>query len=122
MKKQTIIDFKKFDFFEKAYKACGSISKLMSALYYYCDARQNSGYANRLYITIFKNCNENQKNYFINYFKSYKKIPSFDYLWNWYFSKNTEHQNFELKASKALFNLLINDIAICNDLISKNVD
>lgn len=27
-------------------------------------------------------------------------------------------QSFELKASKTLFNLLINDIAVCNDLIA----
>lgn len=122
MKKQTVVDLKPFDFFEKAYKAFNSdLCKTMSALYYYCDAHQNFGYADRLYITIFKNCNKNQKNYFIDFFKSYKKIPSFDYLWNWYFRHNTISQCFELEASKALFNLLVNDIAICNYLIDKNV-
>ena len=91
---------------------------MMSALYYYCDARQNSGYADRLYVTIFKNCNENQRNYFVSYYNSYKKIPSFNYLWNWYFKHNTANQSFELKASKALFNLLINNLEICNNLIA----
>lgn len=114
-----VIDFKPFDYFEKTLEAFDfSTYRVMKALYYYCDAFQNLGYADRLYVAIYKQCSEEQKQYFKDLFKSYKKIPSFDYLWNWYFRHNTADQSFELKASKALFNLLINDIAICNDLIA----
>ena len=117
--KNPKIDFKPFDYFQKALGALNNnIGWVMIELYHYCDASQNSGYAQRLYISIYKQCNEEQKQYFKNLFKSYKKIPSFDYLWNWYFRHNTANQSFELKASKTLFNLLINDIAICNDLIA----
>lgn len=116
--KNPKIDFKPVDYFEKALKNLGSCYKVMSALYYYCDARQNLGYADRLYVVIYQHCSDKQKQYFKNLFKSYKKIPSFDYLWNWYFRHNTADQSFELEASKNLFNLLINDIYICNDLIA----
>nr|DAH58599.1 MAG TPA: hypothetical protein [Caudoviricetes sp.] len=116
--KNPRIDFKELDYFLKALAAFDfSTDRLMSALYYYCDARQDLGYAARLYVVIWKNCSDEQKQYFKDYFKVYKKIPSFDYLWNWYFHHNTADQSFELKASKALFNLLINDITLCNDLI-----
>ena len=116
--KNPKVDFKPFDCFQKTLEAFDfSIDRVMETLYYYCDARQNLGYVNRLYVAIFKKCNEKQKQYFKDYFQSYKKIPSFDYLWNWYFRHNTVDQSFELKASKNLFNLLINDITICNDLI-----
>lgn len=114
-----IINFKPFDYFGKTLEAFDfSIYKVMEALYHYCDARQNLGYADILYIYIYKKCNEEQKQYFKDFFKSYKKIPSFDYLWNWYFRHNTADQSFELKASQTLFNILINNITICNDLIA----
>lgn len=117
--KNPKIDFTPIDYFGKALKAFDYYYyKVMNALYYYCDARQNSGYADRLYVAIYKQSSEEQKQYFKDYFKYYKKIPSFDYLWNWYFRHNTADQSFELKASKALFNLLINDITLCNDLIA----
>lgn len=113
------IDFKPFNYFSKALEAFDSNTyRVMSALYYYCDARQDFGYADRLYVTIYKKSNEEQKQYFRKFFKTYKKIPSFDYLWNWYFRHNTADQSFESKASISLFNLLINDIAICNELIA----
>ena len=113
------IDFEPFDYFAKALEAFDfSTYRVMKALYYYCDAHQNLGYADRLYVAIYEQATEEQKQYFKDYFQSYKKIPSFDYLWNWYFCHNTASQTFELKASKNLFNLLINDIAICNDLIA----
>ena len=117
--KNPKIDFKPFDYFQKTLEAFDfSTYRVIKALYYYCDARQNSGYADRLYVAIYKQATEEQKQYFKDFFKSYKKIPSFDYLWNWYFRHNTADQSFELKASSNLFNLLINDITICNDLIA----
>ncbi len=117
--KKSRIDFKPFDYFTKALEAFDfSTYRVMTALYYYCDARQNLGYADRLYVVIYKQCSEEQKQYFKDYFKSYKKIPSFDYLWNWYIRHNTADQSFELEASKNLFNMMINDIAICDDLIA----
>lgn len=117
--KNKKIDFKAFDYFLKALESFNfNTCKVMTTLYYYCDDRQSLGYSGRLYVAIWKKCDEKQKQYFKDYFESYKKIPSFDYLWNWYFRHNTADQSFELKASKFLFNLLINDIAICNDLIA----
>lgn len=113
------IDFEPFDYFQKTLEAFDfSTYRVMKALYYYCDAHQNLGYADRLYVAIYERATEEQKQYFKDFFKSYKKIPSFDYLWNWYFRHNTTNQSFELKASKTLFNLLINDIVVCNDLIA----
>mgnify|MGYP007123751522 CR=1 FL=1 len=109
----------KFDYFGKALEVLGTINKVMSALYYYCDSRQNLGFASRLYVDIYKKCTENQKQYFKDLFKAYKKIPCFDYLWNWYFRLNTAGQSFELESSKRLFNMLINDIMICNDLLDE---
>lgn len=117
--KNSKIDFKPLDYFLKTLEAFDfSTYRVMTALYYYCDARQNLGYSNRLYVAIWQKSDNGQKQYFKSYFKSYKKIPGFDYLWNWYFRHNTADQSFELEASKAIFNLLINDIAICNDLIA----
>ena len=117
--KNPKIDFKPFDYFQKALEALNNnINWVMMELYHYCDARQKSDYTQRLYVSIYSKCNEGQKQYFKNLFKPYKKIPSFDYLWNRYFRHNTADQSFELKASKTLFNLLINDIAVCNDLIA----
>lgn len=118
--KNTKIDFKPVNYFKKTLKALeNNVDDVMAALFYYCERRQNFGYADRLYIAIYKKCNENQKKYFKDFFKSYKKIPGFSYLWNWYFRHNTVDQSFELKASETLFNLLISDIAICNDLIDE---
>lgn len=117
--KNKKIEFKAFDYFSKALESFNfNTYKVMATLYYYCDDRQSLGYSDRLYVAIWKKCDEKQKQYFKDYFESYKKIPSFDYLWNWYFRHNTADQSFELKASKFLFNLLINDIVICNDLIA----
>lgn len=113
------IDCEHFNYFQKALEAFDFSSyTVMTTLFYYCDNRQNLGYSSRLYAAIWKQCNDEQRQYFRNYFKSYKKIPSFNYLWNWYFLHNTADQYFELKASIKLFNLLINDIVICNDLIA----
>lgn len=117
--KNKKINFKPFDYFGKTLEALDcSLYRVMEALYYYCDTRQNLGYAERLYVEIYKNCSDRQQQYFRDFFKSYKKIPSFGYLWDWYFRHNTANQSFELKASQSLFNLLINDIAVCNDLIA----
>lgn len=113
------IDCKPVDYFSKALEAFDfSTCKVMTTLYYYCDARQDLGYSDRLYVAIWKQCDSRQKQYFKDYFKSYKRIPGFNYLWNWYFHHNTTDQSFEYNASRALFNLLINDIAVCNDLIT----